>query len=218
MRTLLDTWSAPAVDLPPTLGWPDRRRVKTFHPTMLLVPALTSSFFWVARIDMLTMHLMKHDDGTAQIPFQAVYVHGLCSRRPGARDVQNPRATFWIRWIIIGTDIDLESLVAAHQRFMMQPNLADRSRSRPRQFPDGYCRLWHRRAAAFTHCSVASMAAIQVRYGPRRGTATSATRSGTRALWMMRCEDKGFVALHREVRVSAGGGCGRRPSTTNQLS
>ncbi|MGV8604596.1 class I tRNA ligase family protein, partial [Pseudomonas aeruginosa] len=61
-----------------TLGWPQQTEfLKTFHPTDVLVTGFDIIFFWVARMIMLTMHLVKNPDGTPQIPFKTVYVHGL---------------------------------------------------------------------------------------------------------------------------------------------
>ncbi|HCP02412.1 MAG TPA: hypothetical protein DIT61_02680, partial [Pseudomonas sp.] len=75
---VLDTWFSSGLWTFSTLGWPEQTEaLKTFHPTDVLVTGFDIIFFWVARMIMLTMHLMKHDDGTAQIPFKTVYVHGL---------------------------------------------------------------------------------------------------------------------------------------------
>ncbi|MEL0621454.1 class I tRNA ligase family protein, partial [Psychrobacter proteolyticus] len=34
-------------------------------------------FFWVALMLMMTMHFVKNEDGTPQVPYKTVYVHGL---------------------------------------------------------------------------------------------------------------------------------------------
>src|SRR5690625_6051170 len=51
--------------------------LKKYHPTDLLVTGFDIIFFWVARMIMLTMHLVKDAEGQPQIPFKTVYVHGL---------------------------------------------------------------------------------------------------------------------------------------------
>lgn len=61
-----------------TLGWPEKTKaLETFHSTDVLVTGFDIIFFWVARMIMLTMHLVKDEDGTPQVPFKTVYVHGL---------------------------------------------------------------------------------------------------------------------------------------------
>ena len=66
-----------------TLGWTgDAKRckgkfLKTFHPTDVLVTGFDIIFFWVARMIMMTMHFMKNEDGSPQVPFKTVYVHGF---------------------------------------------------------------------------------------------------------------------------------------------
>jgi valyl-tRNA synthetase len=52
------------------LGWPEQTpELNTFHPTDVLVTGFDIIFFWVARMVMMTLHLMKHPDGSPQVPF-----------------------------------------------------------------------------------------------------------------------------------------------------
>ncbi|MFI7935262.1 class I tRNA ligase family protein, partial [Acinetobacter baumannii] len=75
---VLDTWFSSALWTFSTLGWPEQTpELKTFHPTDVLVTGFDIIFFWVARMIMMTMHFMKNEDGSSQIPFKTVYVHGL---------------------------------------------------------------------------------------------------------------------------------------------
>ncbi|HCL39504.1 MAG TPA: valine--tRNA ligase, partial [Marinobacter hydrocarbonoclasticus] len=75
---VLDTWFSSALWTFGTLGWPEiTERLKTFHPTDVLVTGFDIIFFWVARMIMMTMHFMKNEDGTPQVPFHTVYVTGL---------------------------------------------------------------------------------------------------------------------------------------------
>ena len=75
---VLDTWFSSALWTFGTLGWPEiTERLKTFHPTDVLVTGFDIIFFWVARMIMMTMHFMKNEDGTPQVPFKTVYVAGL---------------------------------------------------------------------------------------------------------------------------------------------
>ena len=86
---VLDTWFSSAL-LPFTVfGWdgtgeltPDLAK---FYPTALLVTGFDILFFWVARMIMLSCHLMEDvpmPDGSARtpadtVPFRHVYMHGL---------------------------------------------------------------------------------------------------------------------------------------------
>ncbi|MCK9563096.1 MAG: valine--tRNA ligase, partial [Bacteroidales bacterium] len=75
---VLDTWFSSALWTFSTLGWPEQTpELKTFHPTDVLVTGFDIIFFWVARMIMMTMHFIKNEGGTPQIPFKTVYVHGL---------------------------------------------------------------------------------------------------------------------------------------------
>ena len=83
---VLDTWFSSGLWTFSTLGWTgDEAKDKenyflnTFHPTDVLVTGFDIIFFWVARMIMMTMHFMKNEDGTPQVPFKTVYVHGLGS-------------------------------------------------------------------------------------------------------------------------------------------
>ncbi|HEX5360647.1 MAG TPA: class I tRNA ligase family protein, partial [Fluviicoccus sp.] len=68
---VLDTWFSSALWTFSTLGWPENTpELKTFHPTDVLVTGFDIIFFWVARMMMMTMHFMKNEDGTPQIPFK----------------------------------------------------------------------------------------------------------------------------------------------------
>ena len=57
---VLDTWFSSALWTFGTQGWPEQtERLKTFHPTSVLVTGFDIIFFWVARMVMMTMHLIK---------------------------------------------------------------------------------------------------------------------------------------------------------------
>jgi valyl-tRNA synthetase len=69
---VLDTWFSSGLWPFSTLGWPDTtRELKTFYPTSLLVTGYDILFFWVARMAMLGLHVMR------AVPFRDVYIHTL---------------------------------------------------------------------------------------------------------------------------------------------
>jgi valyl-tRNA synthetase len=69
---VLDTWFSSGLWPFSTLGWPDKTpELKTFYPTSLLVTGYDILFFWVARMAMLGLHVMR------EVPFRDVYIHTL---------------------------------------------------------------------------------------------------------------------------------------------
>ncbi len=89
---VLDTWFSSALWTFGTLGWPeDTERLKTFHPTDVLVTGFDIIFFWVARMIMMSMHLIKDENGQAEVPFKTVYVTGLIRDETGPENVQVQR-------------------------------------------------------------------------------------------------------------------------------
>ena len=69
---VLDTWFSSALWPFSTLGWPDQTgALKTFYPTSLLVTGFDILFFWVARMMMMGIYVMK------DVPFGDVYLHAL---------------------------------------------------------------------------------------------------------------------------------------------
>src|SRR5690606_11971209 len=83
---VLDTWFSSALWTFSTLGWPESTpELRTFHPTDVLVTGFDIIFFWVARMIMMTMHFIRNEDGTPQVPFRTVYVHGLIRDSQGQK-------------------------------------------------------------------------------------------------------------------------------------
>ena len=75
---VLDTWFSSALWPFSTLGWPDNMEaVQTFYPTSLLVTGFDILFFWVARMMMMGLYIMK------DVPFDNVYLHALVRDEQG---------------------------------------------------------------------------------------------------------------------------------------
>ncbi|MDD5474951.1 MAG: valine--tRNA ligase [Syntrophales bacterium] len=69
---VLDTWFSSALWPFSTLGWPDDTpALRTFYPTTLLITGFDIIFFWVARMMMMGLYVMK------DVPFRNVYLHAL---------------------------------------------------------------------------------------------------------------------------------------------
>jgi len=77
---VLDTWFSSALWPFSTLGWPDETpELERYYPTSVLVTGFDIIFFWVARMMMMGMHLMK------EVPFHDVYIHALVRDEKGAK-------------------------------------------------------------------------------------------------------------------------------------
>ena len=77
---VLDTWFSSSLWAFSTLGWPDKTEfLDTFYPTSVLVTGFDIIFFWVARMMMMSMYMMK------KVPFKKCYIHGLVRDEQGRK-------------------------------------------------------------------------------------------------------------------------------------
>lgn len=77
---VLDTWFSSGLWAFSTMGWPDETEfLKTFYPTSVLVTGFDIIFFWVARMMMMSMYMMK------RVPFRKCYIHGLVRDEQGRK-------------------------------------------------------------------------------------------------------------------------------------
>ena len=155
---VLDTWFSSGLWTFSTLGWgddtQDQKALQTFHPTSVLVTGFDIIFFWVARMIMMTMHFMKNEDGTPQVPFKTVYVHGLVRDSHGQKMSKSKGNVLDPIDLIDG--IDLETLVEKRTSNMMNPKDAAKIEKQTRkQFPEGIP-AYGTDALRFTFTSLAS--------------------------------------------------------------
>jgi len=152
---VLDTWFSSALWTFGTQGWPEQTdRLKMFHPTDVLVTGFDIIFFWVARMVMMSMHLIKDENGESEVPFKTVYVTGLIRDEQGQKMSKSKGNVLDPLDMIDG--IDIESLLEKRTGNMMQPQLAEKIAARTRkQFPDGI-EPHGSDALRFTLCALAS--------------------------------------------------------------
>ena len=77
---VLDTWFSSGLWPLGTLGWPEETEaLRRYFPTSVLITGFDIIFFWVARMMMMQLELVK------QVPFDTVYVHALVRDEKGKK-------------------------------------------------------------------------------------------------------------------------------------
>ena len=146
---VLDTWFSSSLWTFATMGWPDKNeKLNLFHPTTTLVTGFDIIFFWVARMIMMTKHLMK------EIPFNEVYITGLIKDENGQKMSKSKGNIIDPIDLIDG--ISLDALLLKRTEGLMQPQLKDKIIKQTRkQFPDGI-ESYGTDALRYTYYSLAS--------------------------------------------------------------
>jgi len=79
-KDILDTWFSSGLWTFSTLGWPEKTKdLKTYHPTSVMETGWDILFFWIARMIMMSLYLLK------ETPFKTIYLNGLVLDKQGKK-------------------------------------------------------------------------------------------------------------------------------------
>ncbi|WP_343183899.1 valine--tRNA ligase [Buchnera aphidicola (Ceratovacuna keduensis)] len=137
-KDVLDTWFSSAIWSFSSLGWPKKNNLlKMFHPTDVLVSGFDIIFFWISRMIMLTLVLLKGNKKfPIQIPFKKVYITGLIRDDIGNKMSKSKGNVIDPIDIIDG--ISLKNLLKKRTKYMFKSSMKNNIFIRTKKnFPNG---------------------------------------------------------------------------------
>ncbi len=135
-KDVLDTWFSSSIWTFASLGWPKKTKIfKLFHPINLVISGFDIIYYWIARMIMLTICLIKKKK-IYQIPFKKVFITGLITDENGKKmsksigNVINPKD------IIYG--ITLKKLIKKRTKNLLNyNNIKTIKENTKKNFPEG---------------------------------------------------------------------------------
>ncbi|QOI11329.1 valine--tRNA ligase [Blochmannia endosymbiont of Colobopsis nipponica] len=134
---VLDTWFSSSLWTFAALGWPKNNSLlQACHPTNIIISGFDIIFFWIARMIMLTMYIIKDEYGTPQIPFKTIYITGLVRDEIGQKMSKSKGNVIDPLDIIDG--ISISNLIKKRTTNMLQPKITKKIKDlTKKKFPYG---------------------------------------------------------------------------------